>query len=915
MRRVLCILVPAVSLAAAAAGPLEIIDDFESGELRWFFSEGAEFPGAAGALERSTGAARSGGHGARLHFDFRGGGAYVGMYHTFRTPVVLPGFRFAIRTPVEATVTVRVTDSTGQTVQKSCRTARAQWQIVSVGMNGWTGHWGGANDGRVHQPVRGIGILVERAGMALQTGFVCVDDVLMESGAGSSSDAAITEYQVADLQAAPLPPSTTLLGDPLALQVLLESGGSDGSLRIVCASHFQAFEKTVALPGGEGRHVVEVAVPPTGWHYRGGQNDGRLHGPIRLTGLDVRGAARGRVALLEVRCRTRIVPSQAVATFPAVEVDGDRARFDVTLKNTTGAPVPVDVRFDVSTWDGAALLDGSFTLEVPAGGAVRPPLARAIMPGGDAARHREADRRDTGTGWLSLGPQTFALGRGWVRPRGTAGWQEASIGAARGATIPGDARRASRSLWGVGLYLYRYPASTDGFRLMAQAAALARDAGVKWSREEFQWHRIEPRPGEFEWSYYDRMVETALDHGIQIYGLLAYWSSWAQAYTPEGIEAYARWAAAVVRRYRDRIRHWEVWNEPNIFFWRGPRDMYADLLKKAYAAIKDVDPAAQVLGLSTAGIDTPFIARMLDLDAPFDALTIHPYRKHLDETSFMRELREVRALVGGRPVWITEMGWPTQIGSVDEAEQARLLARCYLSAAASGAVENVSWYNFRDDGEDPLYNEHRFGVVRRNLQPKAAYLALATVCRTLAGAPYLKPLPGEDAAEGFFACSFGGESGWAAVVWTARAPRIVRLRTGAVRVTVRNLVGEDRETPVAGGGVDLALVPGQPVFVMGAQPFSACRTLGVIDAAGAILEGEELPVAWQVKTALDAPFEIIDDWSGTTHRLGAEPGSGRFTVAPPAGRVPGVLRLRIRRGTWEGLLPVRVEIVPDNIRL
>src|SRR5690606_4070006 len=104
-----------------------------------------------------------------------------------------------------------------------------------------------------------------------------------------------------------------------------------------------------------------------------------------------------------------------------------------------------------------------------------------------------------------------------------------------------------------------------------------------------------------------------------------------------------------------------------------------------------------------------------------------PYRGFLSERQFIRELREVREQVGGRQVWITEMGWSTQLDGVSEREQAQLLARCYLAAIASGACQNVSWYDFRNDGSDPFYNEYNFGVLRNDLTPKPAYRALATV--------------------------------------------------------------------------------------------------------------------------------------------------------------------------------------------
>ena len=117
---------------------------------------------------------------------------------------------------------------------------------------------------------------------------------------------------------------------------------------------------------------------------------------------------------------------------------------------------------------------------------------------------------------------------------------------------------------------------------------------------------------------------------------------------------------------RTDIKQWEIWNEPNIFFWDGPKDLYAELLTRSYAAIKETDPQAQVLGLSTAGIDQKFISRMLELQAPFDILTIHPYRTHLNDLAFIEDLQEglrpgETARRQRRPVWLTEMGWSTQL--------------------------------------------------------------------------------------------------------------------------------------------------------------------------------------------------------------------------------------------------------------
>src|SRR5690606_18084634 len=94
---------------------------------------------------------------------------------------------------------------------------------------------------------------------------------------------------------------------------------------------------------------------------------------------------------------------------------------------------------------------------------------------------------------------------------------------------------------------------------------------------------------------------------------------------------------------------------------------------------------------------------------------------------FMGVLVGVGTQVGGRKVWVTEIGWSTWMGGVTEREQAALLSRCYLAAALSGACERIAWYDFRDDGNDRYEKEFNFGVMYSDLRPKPAYRALATI--------------------------------------------------------------------------------------------------------------------------------------------------------------------------------------------
>ena len=54
-----------------------------------------------------------------------------------------------------------------------------------------------------------------------------------------------------------------------------------------------------------------------------------------------------------------------------------------------------------------------------------------------------------------------------------------------GSNEKGDAALEPESPFGMGVYLNRYGGDAGGLALMERAAQMARDAGVKWSREDF----------------------------------------------------------------------------------------------------------------------------------------------------------------------------------------------------------------------------------------------------------------------------------------------------------------------------------------------------------------------------------------------------------------------------------------------
>ena len=828
----------AAGCAAAEVPPAGRVEDFDATwrDGRWQFSNGPEFPGAKGSFGRMQDESRAGDWCGRLEFDFRGGGNYVAAALPLEAAPEIAAVRVRVRKPRRHRLTFRYTDPTGQTLQRPFQAPDDRWADVLIPMNGWSGHWGGANDGRLHGPPRMIAFLIENTGR-LQ-GELLIDDVRLvegkpEEGAGMvTSEIVAYRFDPAEgwharggaaldgrtlkfdftrgAGAAGLaPPDLSLLGLPKEVRIRVRGKAEGHPVRVQMATHFMTFEKAVGefKDAADGTSELAFQAPPgEGWRWFGGENDGKIHGPLRLTGLWLEAAGRKDSAALElvdIRTKVQCLADRACVLIAEHRDGKDGGEFALTLRSLALKDLPGTVSWTLRDWSGRTVKEGSSRMVIPPGGA---PIGLSVgLPPG---RHEFLEAEFSLDAPDQATPAALACYVAPIEPQGSA-------------------KLEPTSPFGMGVYLYRYPGDQAGLKEMDRAATMAQAAGVKWSREEFGWARIEPAKGTFDWTFYDAVVATARRHGISVYGLLSYWSGWTKPYTPEGIEDYCRFAAAAALRYKDDIRHWEVWNEPNIFFWQGPPDMYAELLTKAYAAIKKANPEALVLGCSTAGIDSEFIRRTMQLGAPFDILTIHPYRASLNDRQFTDDLRKAADLAkrpdaAPREVWITEMGWATHmphnaVGQdfqvTSQREQACLLARAYIDAVASGAAPNISWYDFRNDGTDPFNFEHNMGILTRDFRTKPAYRALATLTRMLRGARSAKAL---DLGPETVAYEFPAAGGRPAVtvLWSTDDEHAATIPApGGKAAVLTDLMGGRRTIEPADGKLSIPLRPEAPVFL------------------------------------------------------------------------------------------------------
>lgn len=121
--------------------------------------------------------------------------------------------------------------------------------------------------------------------------------------------------------------------------------------------------------------------------------------------------------------------------------------------------------------------------------------------------------------------------------------------------------------------------SADHYHRMESDVALMRELGVRAYRFSVAWPRVLPdgdgRANEPGLAFYDRLVDTLIDAGIEPWVCLYHWDL-PQALQDRGgwtsravIDAFARYSRVVAERLIDRVQHWLVMNEAETFTVEG----------------------------------------------------------------------------------------------------------------------------------------------------------------------------------------------------------------------------------------------------------------------------------------------------------------------------------------------------------
>ncbi|MGW0230556.1 hypothetical protein ACWDWO_19755 [Actinopolymorpha singaporensis] len=207
----------------------------------------------------------------------------------------------------------------------------------------------------------------------------------------------------------------------------------------------------------------------------------------------------------------------------------------------------------------------------------------------------------------------------------------------------------------------------------------ARGLGARLVRAYVYWGQIERTPGQDDWSVVDTFLDQ-LDGTEEVWVTVCSSSSWATRQPTDflppspahDLTAYTDFVRRLVTHCAGRVHYWQCDNEPSNtgLLWAGTAPEYLRQLKAMYAAVKEVDPTADVvlggcgydvLGGEPGGPAREFFDHLAREGRDyFDVFDVHLYgepARILDHLATARSL--MRAHGYEKPVVVGEYRGPT----------------------------------------------------------------------------------------------------------------------------------------------------------------------------------------------------------------------------------------------------------------
>lgn len=380
---------------------------------------------------------------------------------------------------------------------------------------------------------------------------------------------------------------------------------------------------------------------------------------------------------------------------------------------------------------------------------------------------------------------------------------------------------AQDARFGVGAHVEKDPFAGTG--------TLASALGFAEVRNDISWERNEKTAGQYDWDEnYVREFSRMHANDVKLLGIVAYgnrlYGSRRAPSGDEAIRAYGAYAKAVADRF-DMVGL-EVLNEFNhretdTACGQAP-ECYVPIAQSVRDHVSAAHPDLPVVTGSTALYDHDWFVGFWQAGgiAVTDAVSYHPYESWIQRDADLiagtvqQSYTDMKEHAGEtRPVWVTEMGFPTHHDGVSVIEQGQMMVRNETLAFANG-VEKYFWYDLVNDTPDLAAGEANFGLYengpRQNvvaLAPKPGAFAQALMISQLGGRAFAS----DESDDTSTVQVFGTEDAETRIAWATQG-EVQRAIGSDVAVVVTGMSGRTELIEPVDGTVTLTL-GASPVFI------------------------------------------------------------------------------------------------------
>lgn len=284
-------------------------------------------------------------------------------------------------------------------------------------------------------------------------------------------------------------------------------------------------------------------------------------------------------------------------------------------------------------------------------------------------------------------------------------------------------------------------------------------SGAKRIRLQAGWAKCEQIKGKYDFTWLDGIVDDALSQGVSPWLQTSYGNTIYEGggqpilaggipTSEEALKAWDNWVFALVSRYKDKVKEWEVWNEADISKEMTAQE-FAVFHVRTCEIIKKVQPEARIIALGLAGLGrTEYVTSILKILKAenklhfMDVLSYHGYSARPEHTyPQIQKLREIlNEYKPGIEMWQGENGAPStpkgqSVGALSREDWSELTQAKWVLRRMMGDighdVDVVNVFTLADlwyQGGDHLVGYNSKGLLKARPdhsieRPKPSYFA------------------------------------------------------------------------------------------------------------------------------------------------------------------------------------------------